>query len=99
MVFFVGSKSKPSFLVEVSPKKITVYQPDKYSKKEDFFGRYYLGKKVLETSYSKIFYKTPVPYKHTSVPKDYFYVPEIIVIIKKKQVLIKNRIEEINTIS
>jgi len=94
MEFFVGSKSKPSFLVEVSPKKITVYQPDKYSKKEDFFERYYLGKKVLETSYSKFLLKTlPVPYKHYSVP----YVPEIIVIIKKKQVLIKNRIEEINT--
>jgi hypothetical protein len=43
--FFVGSKSNPSFLVEVTPKKITVYQPDEYSKKEEFYERYSLGQK------------------------------------------------------
>ena len=52
--FFVGSKSKPSFLVEVTPKKITVYQPDEYSKEEEFYERYSLGKKVMETNYSKM---------------------------------------------
>jgi hypothetical protein len=89
--FFVGSKSKPSFLVEVTPKKITVYRPDTHSKEEEFYERYSLGQKVIETSYSKILFKTePVPYKH------HFYVPEILVVIKKKHVLIKNRIQEID---
>lgn len=89
--FFVGTKSNPSFLVEVTSKKIIVYQPDTYSKKENFYERYSLGKKVMETNYSRILFKAvPIPYKY------YFYVPELIVIIKKKHVLIKNRIEEID---
>jgi hypothetical protein len=62
--FFVGSKSKPTFLVEVTSKKITVYKPDEYSKGESFYERYSLGQKVLETNYSKIFSKSPIPYKH-----------------------------------
>jgi hypothetical protein len=88
--FFVGSKSNPSFLVEVSPKKITVYRPDTYSKEEEFYERYSLGQKVMETSYSDIlFKKSPISFK------DHLYVPEMIV-IKKKHMLIKNRIQEID---
>jgi len=79
---FIGSKSKPSFLVEVSPKKICVYQPDSFSKKEDFYERYSLGKKI-EISYSKIHFKEPVAYK------GHLYVPEMTITIKKKQYLIK----------
>jgi len=89
--FFVGSKSKPSFLVEVTPKKITVYQPDEYSKKEEFYERYSLGQTVMETTYSDIlFKKKPISFK------DILYVPEMIIVIKKKHVLIKNRIQEID---
>jgi hypothetical protein len=88
--FFVGSKSNPSFLVEVTSKKITVYKPDEYSKGEDFYERYSLGQKVLETNYSKIFSKKTTPYKK------HLYVPELIVVIKKKPVLIQNRIQEID---
>ena len=88
--FFVGSKSNPSFLVEVTPKKITVYQPDEYSKEEEFYERYSLGQKVLETSYSNILFKSPIPYKY------HFHVPEIIIVIKQKHVSIKNRIQEID---
>ena len=57
--FFVGSKSNPSFLVEVTPKKITVYQPDEHSKKEEFYERYSLGQTVMETTYSTISKKVP----------------------------------------
>lgn len=88
--FFVGSKLNPSFLIEVTSKKITVYKPDEYSKGEDFYERYSLGQKVLETNYSNIFSKNPVPYKK------HLYVPELIVVIKKKNILIKNRIQEID---
>jgi hypothetical protein len=60
--FFVGSKSKPSFLVEVTSKKVCVYNPDVYSKKEEFYEKYSLGEKVLETSYSRILFETlPIP--------------------------------------
>jgi hypothetical protein len=76
--FFVGSKSNPSFLVEVTSKKITVYKRDAYSKKEEFYERYSLGQKVLETIYSDIlFKKNPISFK------DNLYVPEMIIIIKK----------------
>jgi hypothetical protein len=87
--FFVGSKSKPSFLVEVTPKKIFIYKPDEISKNESFYERYSLGEKI-ETTYSKILFKEPISYKH------HFYVPQIIVKIKKKQYLIKNKIYEIS---
>ena len=85
--FFVGSKSKPSFLVEVSPKKICVYKPDAFSKKESFYERYSLGEKVLDTAYTDIIFETmPVAYK------EHYYVPEIILLYKKKKYLIKDKI-------
>jgi len=81
--FFVGPKSNPSFLVEVEPKKICVYKPDAFSKKESFYERYSLGKKVLDTAYTDIIFKTmPISYKH------HYYVPEITILYKKKQYLI-----------
>jgi hypothetical protein len=71
--FFVGSKTKPSFLVEVSPKKICVYKPDSLSKNESFYETYSLGKKVLDTNYTDIIFETmPVSYKH------HYYVPYLI---------------------
>ena len=89
--FFVGSKSNPSFLVEVTPKKIHMYKPEAYSKEEEFYERYSLGQKVMETTYSDIlFKKSPISFK------DHLYVPEMIVVIKKKHILIKNTIEEID---
>ena len=43
--FFVGKKTKPSFLLEVIPEKkiISIYKPDKYSKNEEFYEKYALG--------------------------------------------------------
>ena len=89
--FFVGSKTKPSFLVEVTTKKICIYQPDSFSKDESFYERYSLGEKVFESSYSKILFKTlPVPYK------GHLYVPVMMITFKKKNYLIQNTIEQID---
>jgi hypothetical protein len=35
--YFVGSKTIPDFLVELSKKDLTIYKPDKYSKNEEFY--------------------------------------------------------------
>ena len=44
--FFVGDKLKPSFLVEIIKKQkiVSIYKPDKYSKNEEFYEKYSLGK-------------------------------------------------------
>jgi hypothetical protein len=89
--FFVGDKSKPSFLLEVTPKKkiISIYKPDKYSKNEEFYEKYSLGKEVITTKYDNIiFSKTPVEYKH------YLFVPEITLKIKNKYLVISKSIRE-----
>ena len=49
--------------MEVTPKKITVYQPNEYSKEEEFYESYSLGQKVLETSYSTL--KSLRSFKHS----------------------------------
>lgn len=63
--FFVGKKSKPSFLVEVIPDKkiISIYKPDKYSKNEEFYEKYSLGELIMTSKFNSIiFRKKPVPY-------------------------------------
>ena len=88
--FFVGKKSRPSFLVEViSDKKIiSIYKPDKYSKHEEFYERYSLGEMILKTKYNTIHFKNPIPYKNN------FYVPEITVKIKNKHFVLSKTITE-----
>lgn len=89
---FVGSKSKPSFLIEILPKKkeLSIYKPDKFSKNEEFYEKYSLGKLLLNTKYNNIIIvKKPIPYK------GFLYVPEIIFKIKNKHFLVSNKIEEI----
>ena len=63
--FFVGKKSKPSFLVEVIPDKkiISIYKPDKYSKSEEFYEKYSLGELIMTSTFNTIiFSKKPVTY-------------------------------------
>ena len=87
--FFVGNKTKPSFLVELLPGKIIrVYKPDKYSKHEEFYERYSLGEMILKTKYNTIHFKNPIPYKNN------FYVPEITVKIKNKHFVLSKTITE-----
>ena len=88
--FFVGEKSKPSFLLEVIPGKkiISVYKPDKYSKNEEFYEKYSLGKMIISTKFDNIiFSKKPVSYKN-----HYLFVPKIIVKIKNKYIVVSKTI-------
>jgi DNA-directed RNA polymerase beta' subunit len=92
--FFVGNKSKPSFLVEVIPKNkvMTIYKPDKYSKNEEFYEKYALGKVLITTKYNDIiFLQKPVPYKSH---KKHLFVPGIIFKIEKKNLLVSKTIEK-----
>lgn len=89
--FFVGKKSRPSFLVEILPDKkiISIYKPDKYSKNEEFYEKYSLGKMIITTKYNNIiFNKNPVSYKN------HLFVPKIILKIKNKKILVSEKISE-----
>ena len=90
--FFVGKKSRPSFLIEVIPDKkiISIYKPDKYSKNEDFYEKYALGEMIITTKFNNIvFSKNPVSYKNN------LFVPIIILKIKNKYFSVSNTISEI----
>jgi len=89
--FFVGKKSKPSFLVEILPDKkiISIYKPDKYSKNEEFYEKYALGEMIITTKFNNIiFNKNPVSYKN------HLFVPIIILKIKNKIFLVSEKISE-----
>ena len=91
--FFVGNKTKPSFLLEVIPAKkiISIYKPDKYSKNEEFYEKYSLGELLITTKFNNIiFSKNPVSYK------DYLFVPEVILKIKNKYFVVSKKITEKN---
>jgi len=82
---FVGNKAKPTFLVEINSakKEICIYTPDIHSKNEEFFEKYSLGKIILQAKYSDIiFMQKPSSYKN------YLYVPDMIVKIKNKYLMI-----------
>jgi hypothetical protein len=87
---FIGSKSKPTYLVEIHPskKQIHIYKPDRFSKNEEFYEKYALGVEVLTAKYDKIMAQ-PTSYKH------YLHAPEMIVYIKKKPIRIATTIREI----
>lgn len=89
--FFVGDKLKPSFLVEIIKKKkiVSIYKPDKYSKNEEFYEKYSLGKLLIQTKYDNIiFVKKPVPYKKN------LFATKIIFEIKNKYLIVSKTIKE-----
>lgn len=93
--FFVGNKARPSFLVELDPAKktISVYAPDQYSKNEEFYEKYALGKVIIQTTYQHvIFCKKPVAYKNV------LYVPDLIVHMKNKYVQFSTLIQSLPSI-
>ena len=90
--FYIGKKTKPSFLVEILPKKkeVKIYKPDKYSKKEsNFYERYALGELLIDIKYKSIsLSENPIPYKEC------LFVPKIILKIKNNNYLvISNKIK------
>ena len=62
---FVGTQTKPSFMVEILKNKISIYEPDKYSKSEDFYEKYSLGKQIMNTTFKNVIFtkETPIVYK------------------------------------
>lgn len=87
--YFVGTKSNPEFLVEVSKKtkEVSIYKPDKYSKEEEFYEKYSLGKIVWTSSYEDlVFTKKIVAYKKQK------YTPELIIKAKNKYLLVAEKI-------
>lgn len=96
--YFVGSKTKPTFLVEIDTKNkhLQIYTPDKYSKNEEFYEKYTLGKKVLDIKYKNIiFCEKPILYKSKKASK---YVCELILNINNKYYLVSNDIKMIKSL-
>ena len=58
--FFIGDKKNPTFMIEINRDThiLTIFTPDKYSKKsKEFFETYYLGNILFQGKYQKIAYK------------------------------------------
>ena len=90
--YFVGSKSSPEFLVELSKKDLTIYKPDKYSKNEEFYEKYALGKIVFTAKNAEIiFTQNTISYKKQK------YTPELIIRTKDKYILVNKNIKKLKT--
>ena len=90
--YFVGSKSSPEFLVELSKKDLTIYKPDKYSKDEEFYEKYALGKVVFTAKNAEIiFTQNTISYKKEK------YTPELIIRTKDKYILVNKNIKKLKT--
>jgi hypothetical protein len=92
----IGKKAKPTYLVEIDPKKkqLTIYKPDRYSAREEFYEKYVLGETILTTKYDKLFFKEhPIEYRHITGAPEMLYATEMAVVIKKKQIRISTRIQ------
>ena len=90
--YFVGSKSSPEFLVELSKKDLTIYKPDKYSKNEEFYEKYALGKIVFTAKNAEIiFTQNTISYKKEK------YTPELIIRTKDKYILVNKNIKKLTT--
>jgi hypothetical protein len=96
----IGKKGKPTYLVEIEPKKLTIYKPDRYSKQEDFYEQYVLGEVVLTTPYNKIlFTKAPISYRRVMDPPDLLYATELIIVVKKKHIRVSTTIQIVKSLS
>ena len=96
--YFVGSKSSPEFLVELRKKKtkydnLTIYKPDKYSKNEEFYEKYALGKVVFTAKNAEIIFTQNVVSTH----KIYKYTPELIIRTNDKYILVNKNIKKLKT--
>jgi hypothetical protein len=96
MEIFVGSKEKPTFLVEINKnkKQVAVYTPDKFSKNEEFYEKYSLGKKILDEKYDSIvFLDKPIPYIMRSV-----LLPQLIINVKGKYFILTNKMTTLKSL-
>ena len=91
-IYFVGSKTTPDFLVELNKNNLTIYKPDKYSKNEEFYEKYALGKIVFTAKNAEIiFTQNTVSYKKEK------YTPELIVRANDKYILVNKNIKKLKT--
>ena len=92
-IYFVGSKTTPDFLVELNKKNnLTIYKPDKYSKNEEFYEKYALGKVVFTAKNAEIiFTQNTVSYKKEK------YTPELIIRTNDKYILVNKNIKKLKT--
>jgi hypothetical protein len=96
----IGKKGKPTYLVEIEPKKLTIYKPDRYSKQEDFYEQYVLGEVVLSTPYNKIlFTKAPIAYRRVMDAPDLLYASEMVIVVKKKHIRVSTTIQIVKSLS
>ena len=92
-IYFVGSKTTPDFLVELNKNNLTIYKPDKYSKDEEFYEKYALGKIVFIAKNAEIiFTQTVISYKKEK------YTPELIIRTKDKYILVSKNIKKLKTV-
>lgn len=92
----IGKKATPTYLVEIMPnkKQLTIYKPDRYSAREEFYEKYVLGEIVLTTKYDKLFFKDhPIAYRRITGAPELLYATEMVIVIKKKQIRISTRIQ------
>lgn len=92
--YFVGSKASPEFLIELNKKTkdLTIYKPDKYSKDEEFYEKYALGKIVFTAKNAEIiFTQNVISYKKEK------YTPELIIRTKDKYILVNKNIKKLKT--
>jgi len=95
MNVFVGTKSNPSFLVEINEKTIAIYQADRISKADvtlDFYETYALGKKVLETEYKIIQFPEKPPTEYKKASYESFIVDTMEIITKKEKIVVQRSI-------
>ena len=93
-IYFVGSKTTPDFLVELNKKNnLTIYKPDKYSKDEEFYEKYALGKVVFTAKNAEIIFTQNVVSTH----KINKYTPELIVRTNDKYILVNKNIKKLKT--
>jgi len=89
--YFVGTKSRPEYLIEINRirKTVQVYRPDRHSKGLNAYEKYILGDLVTETKYNRVhFSKPPVPYKALKDAPPIMYSPHVMFVVKKDGIVI-----------
>ncbi len=99
MIIFIGNKSKPSYMIDITKNKLTVYQPDKYSlKEEEFFEKYSLGIVVFEINYKKIIFLKDEPIKYDKGGYNSKIVSELLIQTNKEFILLNKKISKLMTL-
>lgn len=94
MKIFVGKKQNPTFLFEIN-KSVSIYTPDKYSKNEEFYEKYSLGKLIDLNCIDIIFTERPVSYEKV---KGSFICSQLIIKTAEKYILVTDKLKKLESI-